>query len=159
MSQPKEPEVFENWNHPPVLVCSAGSVISGAASGRQMTLDRGPHSHVRLQVFYGLTADSSCTQFVVSAESVGLNQPLLTASTNLPASGSWGVEQYEAVPASGPIVLRDLVFNRACVSGTSGSFWVPAFPLQGQHARITIGSTGNAASGDAVSAYVGFCYG
>ena len=156
MSQPKEPEVFETWRHTPVLNLAA-AVISGAASGRQITLDRGPHSHLRVQVFYGLVTNSAVSGIVVSAESVGLNQPLLTA--NLPASGSWGVEQYQAVPASGPIILRNLVFNAPVTSGTSGSFWVPAFPVQGQHVRLTIGASGNTSAGDAVSCYTGLCYG
>lgn len=154
-----EPQVREFWEEQPRLTIS-GAALSGAVSARQFVVDRGPYSHIRIQIPYSLNGSTSVASIVVSAESCSpVNRMLTLSGTSGPSD--YAVETYQAVPTSGRITLRNLVQEYPTTSGASavGAFWVPATPMQGRFVRITLGISGTSHGSDAVSALVGLCYG
>lgn len=159
--QPLEPAVDDFWSAMPRLNIS-GAALSGAVSARQFEFDRGRHSGFRLYVQYSLNAGTSVNAILVSCESsppIPQFQNISGVSAGMVSAG-YAVEQYAAVPASGQIALRNVVYAFPTTSGASaaGAFWIPATPLQGQLGRISIGVSGTSHGSDAVSCYLGTCY-
>lgn len=161
-----EPQVNESWEAKPRLTIS-GATISGAASGRQFYVDKGPFSHYRIQIYYSLNSATSVNGFVCSAESVGDIAQLTTSAVGaatisaaiLPSA--WAPDMYQSVPTSGRINLYPVIQQVAHTSGVAetSSFMFPATPLQGKYGRITLGISGTPHGSDVISAFVGLCYG